>query len=65
MTKAVLNRDICFIEAVLLWCEHGHFSQFCVAWPMLPPSPIQLGLNQGHVNRGTEGVRVLWHFCDV
>ena len=26
MTKAVSNRDICFIKAVLLLCKHGHFS---------------------------------------
>ena len=26
MTKAVLNREISFIRAVLLLCEHGHFS---------------------------------------
>ena len=26
MTKAVSNRDICFAKAVLLLCEHGHFS---------------------------------------
>ena len=26
MTKAVSNREICFIKAVLLLCEHGHFS---------------------------------------
>ena len=25
MTKAVSNRDISFIKAVLLLCEHGHF----------------------------------------
>ena len=25
MTKAVSNREICFIKAVLLLCEHGHF----------------------------------------
>ena len=28
MTKAVSNRDICFIKAVLLWCEHGLFLLF-------------------------------------
>ena len=26
MTKAVSDREICFIKAVLLLCEHGHFS---------------------------------------
>ena len=26
MTKAVSNRDVCFIKAVFLLCEHGHFS---------------------------------------
>ena len=26
MTKAVSNGYFCFIKAVLLWCEHGHFS---------------------------------------
>ena len=25
MTKAVSNREICLIKAVLLLCEHGHF----------------------------------------
>ena len=25
MTKAVYNRDICFIQAVLLLCKHGRF----------------------------------------
>ena len=26
MIKTASNRDICFIKAVLLFCEHGHFS---------------------------------------
>ena len=37
MTKAVSNRDICFIKAVLLFCDTG--TKFCVAWPILPPFP--------------------------
>ena len=46
MTKAVSNRDICFIRAVLSLCKPGHFfsSKFCVAgsdWP-LPPHTIRV-----------------------
>ena len=43
MTKAVSNREICFIKVVLLLCEHGHFkkkSKWCFYHP-----PILLGLN--------------------
>ena len=28
ITKAVLNKDICVIEAVLFWGENRHFPQF-------------------------------------
>ena len=27
MAKAASNRDICFIKALLLLCEHGHFKE--------------------------------------
>ena len=40
MTKAVLSRDICFIDAVLLLCKHGNFSLYFV------PPPILLGLRR-------------------
>ena len=26
MTKEVSHRDICFVKAVILWCEHRQFS---------------------------------------
>ena len=42
MTKAVVNKEIYFIKAVLLLCKHGHLFQ---KWYFLP-SPILLGLNQ-------------------
>ena len=37
MSKAVSNREICFIKAVLLLYEHGHFALHGVFAP--PPSP--------------------------
>ena len=44
MTKAVSNREICFIEAVLLMCEHGHlflnFASHGVKSP--PPNTIRV-----------------------
>ena len=52
MTKAVSNRDICFVKAVLLLCYHGSdvitgpralITKFCVAWPILPPPPLYKG----------------------
>ena len=42
MTKAVSNREICFIKALLLLCEHGHFKrkiENCVFYPPPPPPP--------------------------
>ena len=45
---AVLSRDICFIKAVYLLCEHGYFH--LILRPMVqkapPPSPILLGLSK-------------------
>ena len=43
MTKAVLNREFCFIKAVLLLCEHGHFKKKSKMVFLTPP-PILLGL---------------------
>ena len=37
MTKAGSNRGICFIKAVLLLCEHGHFFEQISKWWFLPP----------------------------
>ena len=46
MTKAVSNREICFIKAVLLLCEHGYFfSKLFENGVKSPPSPILLGLS--------------------
>ena len=43
MTKAVLNRDICFIRAVLLMCKNGHFSlNFASHGVFCPPLPITI-----------------------
>ena len=43
MTKAASSREICFIKAVLLLCEHGHFfftiSKIIFLNPLLPPPP--------------------------
>ena len=36
ITKAVSNREICFIKAVLLLCEHGHKNRKCCFF-YLPP----------------------------
>ena len=36
MTKAVSNKEICFIKAVLLLCEHGHLKKYR-KWCFLPP----------------------------
>ena len=58
MTKAVSNREICFIKAVLLLCEHGHFffSKFCVAWCKLPsPPPLELPSTKNQ-----SGNRIFW-----
>ena len=30
MTKAVSNRDICFIIVLIFWCEHRYISQIFV-----------------------------------
>ena len=37
MTKAVSSREICFIEAVLLLCEHGRLFQQRRKWCFIPP----------------------------
>ena len=39
MNKAVSNRDICFIKAVLLLCKHGHFSQNFACIIVISPPP--------------------------
>ena len=40
LTKAVSNRDICFIKAVLILREHGHFSLSFAKHGLSPlPSP--------------------------
>ena len=44
MTKAVSNKDICFISAVLLLWEHGRFSLNLALHEL--NSPILLGLNE-------------------
>ena len=46
MTKAVLNREICFIKAVILSCEHGHhiLQNLRSHGVNSPPPPILLGL---------------------
>ena len=46
MTKAVSNREICFIKAVLSLCKHGHFfsSKFCENGVKRPAPPLLQGL---------------------
>ena len=39
MTEAISNRDICFNKAVLLLCEHGHFS---LNFAYLAPNTIRV-----------------------
>ena len=39
MTKAVSNREISFINAVLSLCEHGHFLQNFASYGVLCPQP--------------------------
>ena len=45
MTKAVSNREICFIKAVLLQCKHGHFTKKKSKMVFFTP-PILLGLGK-------------------
>ena len=45
MTKAVSNREICFIKAVLLLCEHGHFKKKIESGVFYHP-PLLLGLSE-------------------
>ena len=42
MTKAVSNRDICFVKAeLLLFCKHGHFSHNFTSHGLSPsPNPL-------------------------
>ena len=52
MTKAVSNRDICFIKAVLSLCEHGlilllDFAKLMHKAPL--PATIILGLKESLV----------------
>ena len=42
MTKAVTNREICFIKAVLLLYEHGHFFLNRKLCFLLPPNTIRV-----------------------
>ena len=44
MTKAVRNRKICFIKAVLLLCEHGHVKK-TMKIVFLPPPPNTIRVN--------------------
>ena len=39
MAKAVLNRDICFIEAALSWVEHRHYSLHFTSHGSICPPP--------------------------
>ena len=66
MTKAVLNREICFIKALLLLCEHGQNRKWCFnptlllssSWfAIVIPIPIP-PYNWG--NNGREWVRTSW-----
>ena len=60
MTYTVSNRKICFIKAVLLFFEHGHFSQIfrCMAYVAPPPHLLGLMLSKTcgnwipHVSKG-------------
>ena len=47
MTKAVSNREICFIKAVLSLRDNGHFfsSKIFENGVLSPPPPILLGLS--------------------
>ena len=52
MAKAVSNRDICFIKAVSLFCEHEHFSLNIASHGLSPPT-IQLGLRKTNCSPST------------
>ena len=39
MTKAVSNREICFIKALLLLCKHGNFSPNFASHGLSIPPP--------------------------
>ena len=51
MTKTVSTRAICFIQAIVLLCEHGHFSLNSASGILSPP-PILLGLRKFPENAG-------------
>ena len=42
MTKAVSNREICFIKAVSLLCEHGYFKKKSKMVFLPPPNTIRV-----------------------
>ena len=46
MNKAVSNRDICFIKAALLLCEHGNIYQQNSKIVFFYHPPMLLGLTQ-------------------
>ena len=68
MTKAVSNRQICFIKALLLLCQHGYFFLNFASYGGIcpPPRQILLGLNTT-TGRNTEreGERVQGVYNDV
>ena len=45
MTKAVLNRDICFIKLVIVWREHRYFSLNNTSHGSTCPPPHMIGNN--------------------
>ena len=54
MTKSVSNREICFIKAVLLLCEHGHFKKK-IENGVNSPLPLYIRV------KGTQGAVVTEH----
>ena len=70
MTKAVSNRDICFIKAALLLYKHGNFKNIFVEWSIvsLPPNTISVkqadikknGQFDIQISRQTDGYILEW-----
>ena len=60
MTKAASTRHISFIKAVILWCEHVHFSLNFATHGLSCPPPIHLGLMSNLLRSGPAGTGL---FC--